>query len=99
MTTDDKAKDEKLQYVINREAAKTSALSSSKIDKYEYFSGEKILLSDESRIIEQAKSTYSLFGKEFEKQIKTIEDKGIKQIEALNALKPEENKQDIKSTD
>ena len=59
MTTDHKIKNEKLQYNINREAAKTSALSSGKIDKYEYLTGEEILASDQSRIIEQAKFTYS----------------------------------------
>ena len=37
MTIEDKIKDEKLQYDINREAAKISALSSGKIDKYEFF--------------------------------------------------------------
>ena len=36
MTIEDQIKDEKLQYDINREAAKISALSSGKIDKYEY---------------------------------------------------------------
>ena len=36
MTTDDKTRDEKLQYDINREAAKISALSSGKIEKYEF---------------------------------------------------------------
>ena len=46
MTIDDKIKDKKLQHNINREAAKISALSSSKIDKYEYLTGEKILPSD-----------------------------------------------------
>ena len=40
MTTDDKIKDEKLQYNINREAAQTSAFSSGKIDKYEYLTGK-----------------------------------------------------------
>ena len=35
MTIEDQIKDEKLQYDINREAAKISALSSGKIDKYE----------------------------------------------------------------
>ena len=53
MTIDDKIKDEKLQYNINREAAKISALSSGEIDKYEYLTGEEILPSDHSRIIEQ----------------------------------------------
>ena len=53
--------------------------------------------SDQSRIIEQAKFSYSPLGKAFEKQIKTIEDQEIKQVEALKALKSEENKQVIKS--
>ena len=91
MTIDDKIRDEKVQYDINREAGKISALSSGKIDKNEFFTGEKILPSDQSGIIEQAKFTYSPLGKAFEKQIKTIEDQGIKQIEALKALKPKKN--------
>ena len=67
MAIDDKIKDEKLQYNINREAAKISALSSGKSDKYEYLAGEEILPSDQSRIIEQAKFTFSPLGKAFEK--------------------------------
>ena len=55
MTIDDKIRDEKLQYDINREAAKISALSSGKIDKYEYITDEEILLSNRRQIIEQAK--------------------------------------------
>ena len=60
MTIDDKIRDEKLQYNINGKAAKISVLSSSKIDKYEYLTGEKIILSKQRRVIEQAKLTYSL---------------------------------------
>ena len=41
MTIDNKNRDKKLQYNINREAAKISALSSGKIDKYEYLTGER----------------------------------------------------------
>ena len=57
MTIDDKIKDTilKMQYNINREAAKISALSSEKIDKYEYLTGEEIFLFNERQIIEQAK--------------------------------------------
>ena len=40
MANDGKIGDEKLQFNINREAAKTSALSSGKIDKYEYLMGK-----------------------------------------------------------
>ena len=47
MTINDQIKDEKLQYDINREAAKISALSSGKIHKYEYLKGEDILLSNQ----------------------------------------------------
>ena len=54
MPIDDKIEDEKLQYDINRIAAKISALSSDKIEKYEHLIGEEILPSDQSTIIEQA---------------------------------------------
>ena len=58
-------------------------LSTSEIDKYEYLASKEILLSDQKRIIEQAKFTYSPLGKAFEKRIKTIENQGEKQIIAL----------------
>ena len=80
MTIDDKIRDEKLQYDINREAARISALLLGKIDKYEYHTGEEILPSDQSKIIEQAKSAYSPLVKDFEKQIKKIGGQGEKQI-------------------
>ena len=43
MIINDQIKDEKLQYNINRDAAKISALSSGKLHKYEYLTGEDIL--------------------------------------------------------
>ena len=88
MTINDQIRDEKLQYDINREAAKISALSSGKIHKYEYLTGEDILPSNQQQIIEQAKFTYSPLGKAFEKQKKRIEDQGQKQIDAFKDLKP-----------
>ena len=94
MTIDDPIKSEKLQYDINRETAKISALSSGKFDKYEYLTGEEILPSNKQQIIEQAKFTYSPLGKAFEKQVKTIEDQGKKQTEALENLKLKEITQD-----
>ena len=63
MTIDDPIKDEKLQYDINREGAKMSVLSLDKIDKYEYLTGEEILLSNQKQIIQQAKFNYSPLGK------------------------------------
>ena len=92
MNINDQIRDEKLQYDINREAAKISALSSGKIHKYEYLTGEDILPSNQQQVIEQTKFTYSPLGKTFEKEVKTIEDKGQKQIDALENLKVQ-NKQ------
>ena len=92
MTIEDQIKDEKLQYDINREAAKILALSSGKLDKYEYLTGEEILLSNQQQIIQQAKFTYSRLGKAFEKQTKTIEDQGEKQVVTLESLKDSDKK-------
>ena len=83
MTIEDQIRDEKLKYDINREAAKISALSSGKIDKYEYLTGEEILPSNQQQIIEQTKFVYPSLGKSFEKQTKTIEGQGEKQIKAI----------------
>ena len=83
MTLEDQIRDEKLQYDIKTEAAKISALSSGIIDKHEYLTGEEILPSNQQQIIEQAKFTYSPLRKAFEKQAKTIEDQGEKQICAI----------------
>ena len=63
MTINDQIRDGKLHYDINRKVAKTSALSSGKIHKYEYLTGEDILPSNQTQIIEQAKFIYSPLGK------------------------------------
>ena len=68
MAINDQIRDEKLQYDINREAAKISALSSGKIQKYEYLTGQDILPSNQQQIIEQARFIYSPMVKAFEKQ-------------------------------
>ena len=90
MTINDQIRDEKIQYDINKEVAKISALSSGKIHKYEYLTGEDILPYNQQKIIEQAKFSYSPLGKAFEKLINTIEDQGKKQVDALENLKPKE---------
>ena len=82
MTIDDQIRDEKLQYDINRGAAKISALSPNKFNKYEYLTGEEILPSNQKQMIEQV-ITYSPLGKAFEKQIKTVDDHEEKQIKAI----------------
>ena len=83
METDDKIRDEKLQYTIKIDAAEIPALSSGKIDKYEYLTGEEILLPDWSRTMAQAKFAYFPLAKAFEEQTKTIENQGEKQIKGL----------------
>ena len=75
MTINDQIRNEKLQYDINRETAKISALSAGKIHKYKYLTGEEILPSNQQQIIEQARFTYSPLGKAFEKQIKQLKIK------------------------
>ena len=98
MTIDDQIRDEKLQYDINREATKISALLSDKIHKYQYLTGKDILPSNQQQIIEQAKFPCWSLGKAFEKQMKTIEDQGKKQVEALNTLKSDNKKLAIEDT-
>ena len=79
MTIGDKIRNKKIQYDINREAANISALSSGKIDKYEYITEIGILHSNQRQIIEQFQFAYSLLGKTFEKQTE-------KQVGALESL-------------
>ena len=83
MANDEKIRDVKLQYDINREAEKISVLSSRKIDKYKFIKSEAILPSDQSEIIEQASFSYSPLSKVFEKLTKDIEEQGEKQINTL----------------
>ena len=73
MAMNGQIRDEKLQNDINRKAVEVSALSSSKIDTYEYLTEKKILSSNHKQIIEQAKFTFSPLGKAFEKQLKIKE--------------------------
>ena len=68
MTIEDKIRDEKLQYDINREAAKISALSSDKTNKYKYLTGKEILSSDPERVIEQANINILLSVKHLKKK-------------------------------
>ena len=98
ITINDQIKDGKLQYNINREAAKISALSSGKLHKHEYLTGEDILQSNQQQIIEQTKFTYSPLGEVFDKQIKTIEDQGKKQVDALEKLTAKEEIKPIEAT-
>ena len=55
MIFDEKIRDEKLQNYVNSETAKISALSSGKLDKFDYLTDEEILSSNQRQIIEQDK--------------------------------------------
>ena len=59
MAINNKIRDGKLQQDINKEAAKISAMSSGKIDKFECLTGKEIL-PDQIRTIEQVSFTYLL---------------------------------------
>ena len=83
---DDKIRGEKLQYNINKEAAKISTLSSGKIDKCEYVTGEEILPYNQKQIIDQAKFAYSPLGKAFGKQTEKQVD-ATKCLDTSNKLK------------
>ena len=79
-----------MRYDINREAEKISGLLLGKIDKYEgnNLTGEEILPPDQSRVIEQTKSTYSRLGKALEKK-----KKKKKEVDAFKYLNfPNESK-------
>ena len=92
MTIDDKIRDEQLQYNINRVAAKISALSSGKTDKFEHLTVEEILPFNKKQIIEQAKFAYSHLGKALEKQTE-------KQLGAIESRNLSNEKHELKQTD
>ena len=83
MAVHDKIRGEKLQYDINREAAKISALSSGTIGKYEYLTGEEILPPGQIRVIEQVNFIHCPLGKALRKQTKTIGDQDKRQIKVI----------------
>ena len=78
-----------MQYGTNKEAANISALSSGKIDKYEYLTGEKILPFKQWQTKEQANFAYSLLSNAFEKQTE-------KQINAIMSLDISNKKDELK---
>ena len=98
MTINGEIKDQKLQYDINREATKISAILSGKIDKYEFLTGEVILPPDQRGVIEQARFAYSSLGKAFGKQAKTIEEQvGNRQkLQKFQIQKKIKNKSQLK---
>ena len=79
--TIDNIRYEKLQYNINREGAKISALSSGKIDKYQYLTGEEILPSYQKQLTKQV-CRFSLMN-DFENQTEMVEDQEEKQIKEI----------------
>ena len=81
-----------MKYDINREAATISALSSGKVDKYEYLTGEEIFPFNQRQIIEQAKFAYSPLEEAFEKQTE-------KQVDAIKSIDISNRKDELKQTE
>ena len=73
--------------ILIKKQQKISVLSSGKLHKYEYLTGKAILPSNQQQIIEHTNFTYSPLGKALDKQIKTIEEQGEKQVEAIKSHK------------
>ena len=87
MTINDQIRDEKLQYDINREAAKISALSSGKIQVWVFHWWRYITIQSTTK-----NWTNKIYLFSFWKKKKTIEEQDQKQIDALENLK-DQNKQ------
>ena len=85
ITTDEEIRDEKLQLEVRWAAAKIFELSSYKIDKYEFLTGEETLSLQQRKTIEQAKFTYlkAIKGQR-EKQREAIKEQGEEQLFAFN---------------
>ena len=108
-TLDRKIKQNEAQHDLGREVAKISALSSNNLDKYEYLTGEDLVLKPST--VEQAKFEYSPLGKIFDKGLseedrkegflKRLENIKDKNEELLNAFsttnKASKNKINIQS--
>ena len=62
---DSKIRSNQIQYDLDRQNAKTSALSSGELDKYEYLTGED--LGYEPDVVQKAKFEYSPLGQVFNK--------------------------------
>ena len=97
-----KIKQNESQYDLDREAAKISALSSNKLDKYELLTGEDLGLKPST--IEQAKFEYSPLGKIFNKRLSEDDKKEgllkrLKNIEDTNKVNKVKNKDIIEVTD
>ena len=89
MAINDQIIDEKLQYDVNREAAKISALLPGKFNKYEYLTGEEILPSSQKQIMEQSKFPNSPLGRVFKEQRK-------EQVKAIKDLNIPDNTNELK---
>ena len=67
-----------------------------KINKTEYVADKEILPSNQQQIVGQARFTYSPLGKAFEKQMKTIEDQGERQVETSKEQHKTKSKEQTK---
>ena len=85
---DNKIRSNQAQYDLDRQNGKISALSSGKLDKYEYFTGED--LGYKPDVVQKAKFEYSPLGQVFNKGL----EKDEKQVELSKRLKNIEDKID-----
>ena len=85
----DKIKANKVQYELDREAAKISVFSSGELEKYEYLTGED--LGYKPDVIQKAKFEYSPLGKVFNKGL----DESDKKEGLLKRLKNIEDQSKI----
>ena len=91
---DSKIKANQAKYDLDRLTAKISALSSGKLSKYEYLTGED--LGYRPSVLEQKKFDYSPLGKVFSKG---LDDKNDKKEGILRRLKNIENNQNANNND
>ena len=88
MAIDDKIRDKKNGHNrYKRRRSKNICIMTGKIDIYEYLTGEEILATDQSRMIDQAKFIYFSLGKALEKQRKTIKGQGGNQLAMITGIK------------
>ena len=80
----DKIKSNKAQYDLDRQATKISALSSGKLEKYEYLTGED--LGYKPDVVQKTKFEYSPLGQVFNKGLET-RDKKEELLKRLKILK------------
>ena len=90
---DRKIMQNEVQYNLDKKAAKISALSFNNLNKYEYLTGEDLVLKPST--VKQAKFEYSPLGEIFTKELKEVEDKKERLLKRLKNIE-DKNKEQLK---